>query len=391
MPLRPTADILRTVHVGEGKTLSSYDIAVIGGGLVGSATAYGLARQGMRVIVLDEGDIALRASRANFALVWVQGKGDGMPEYAAWARLSAEIWHELAAELMETSGVDVFHGKPGGLKFVLDAEEKQAYGEQLERIRSAASPPGFEYEFLDRKALHNLVPPLGPDVLGAYYSPHDGHCNSLFLLRALHAGLLKRGGTYRPHSRVDDIERTGGAFVVRAGSQRIHAGKVILAAGHGNVPLAPKVGLDVPIKPSRGQVMVTERFAPMLRYPTHLIRQTAEGSFMMGDTKEDVGFNVGTTLNGMQKIGATAVRVFPFLARARIVRVWSGIRIMPPDGFPIYDQSQSHPGAFTVNCHSGVSLAAAHVLRLAPHLAKGELPDSMSCFSAQRFLTERAA
>jgi hydrogen cyanide synthase HcnC len=62
------------------------DVAVIGGGLVGSAVAWGLARAGASVTLLDEGDDALRASRGNFGLVWVQGKGDGMPEYADWTR-----------------------------------------------------------------------------------------------------------------------------------------------------------------------------------------------------------------------------------------------------------------------------------------------------------------
>ena len=70
-------------------TVGPVDVVVIGGGLVGSAVAWGLGRAGARVVVLDEGDDALRASRGNFGLVWVQGKGDGMPEYAAWTRNSA--------------------------------------------------------------------------------------------------------------------------------------------------------------------------------------------------------------------------------------------------------------------------------------------------------------
>ena len=66
---------------------------------MGACVAWGLARQGLRVCVLDEGDIALRASRANFALIWVQGKGIGFPAYAAWTKAAAEAWPRLAAEL----------------------------------------------------------------------------------------------------------------------------------------------------------------------------------------------------------------------------------------------------------------------------------------------------
>ena len=71
---------------------SDYDVAVVGGGLVGVATAWGLAREGCRVVVLDEGDRAVRASRGNFALVWVQSKGLGLPEYAgAFAETGIDV------------------------------------------------------------------------------------------------------------------------------------------------------------------------------------------------------------------------------------------------------------------------------------------------------------
>ena len=76
------------------------DVAVIGGGLMGSAIAWGLARAGSRTAVLDEGDIAYRASRGNFALVWVQNKGIGMPQYAAWTIRSADAWRGFADTLI---------------------------------------------------------------------------------------------------------------------------------------------------------------------------------------------------------------------------------------------------------------------------------------------------
>ena len=75
-------------------TPQASDAVVIGGGLVGAAIAYGLVRKGLEVVLLDEGDVAYRASRGNFALVWVQGKGDGQPAYTQWTRASASEWPE---------------------------------------------------------------------------------------------------------------------------------------------------------------------------------------------------------------------------------------------------------------------------------------------------------
>ena len=77
------------------------ECVVIGGGVVGSAIAYGLAKRGEKPLVLDEGDTAIRSSRVNFGLVWLLGKGDGLPEYGFWTRRSADIWQQFADELQE--------------------------------------------------------------------------------------------------------------------------------------------------------------------------------------------------------------------------------------------------------------------------------------------------
>src|SRR4051812_25941501 len=91
-----------------------FDIAVIGGGLMGSAIAWGVARSGQRVAVLDEGDIAYRASRGNFALIWVHSKGLGLAPYSAWTMRSANAWTEFAGMLQSQTGLDVAFDRPGG-------------------------------------------------------------------------------------------------------------------------------------------------------------------------------------------------------------------------------------------------------------------------------------
>src|SRR5438552_12216327 len=100
-----------------------YDAIVIGGGLVGSAIAYGLARAGLQAALLDEGDVAFRASRGNFGLVWVQSKGDGAPHYQRWTRQSADEWPALAAELLSGTGIAVGHQRSGGVHLCLDEAE----------------------------------------------------------------------------------------------------------------------------------------------------------------------------------------------------------------------------------------------------------------------------
>src|SRR5256885_2787009 len=114
--------------------MTQFGAIVIGGGLVGAAIGYGLVRDGFKVAVLDEGDVAFRASRGNFGLVWVQSKGLGAPHYQRWSRLSADEWPNLAAELRERTQIDVGHARPGGVHLCLsDAElaERAAYMAQM--------------------------------------------------------------------------------------------------------------------------------------------------------------------------------------------------------------------------------------------------------------------
>ena len=163
------------------------------------------------------------------------------------------------------------------------------------------------------------------------------------------------------------IHGAGGDFALSTAEGEIVAGKVVIAAGNASRDLAPMVGLRAPMKPNRGQIMVTERTRPFMRYPVVTIRQTDEGTVMIGDSQLEGTSPDAMTMPVNAVMAARAVRMFPLLGRLNVVRMWSGIRVMTEDGFPIYDQSTTHPGAFLVTCHSGVTLAAVHATSLAPH------------------------
>lgn len=141
----------------------------------------------------------------------------------------------------------------------------------------------------------------------------------------------------------------------------------------------------VPVRPNKGQVLITERLAPLLRCATNYVRQTDEGTIQIGDSMEDVGYDDMVRAPVNTEIAARAVACFPALRHAKIVRTWAALRIMTPDGFPIYQESEQCPGAFVVTCHSGVTLAAQHALRVAPWVMGGERPPLLDAFPATRF------
>ncbi len=355
--------------------MERYDIAIIGGGMVGTAIGFGCAERGARVVVLDEGDVALRASRGNFGLVWGQSKGDGMPPYAEWTRQSIRMWPALAERASTLAGREVQYRATGGLGFCLDEKELEA---KTNFVRRRHNDGHATLRMLDRRDLLELMPgcPLGPEVLGASFDPADGHADPLTLLHGLHAGLRQAGGTHSPGAKVVAITPLGGVYrVTRADGAMLEAAKIVVAAGVATTPIAAMVGIDVPVRPVRGQNIVTERWASILPLPASALRQTGDGTIQIGVTNEDDGsFEIATTTAALAKMAARAIRVLPAIASARMVRSWAALRPMTPDGFPAYAESATHPGCFLAVCHSGVTLAAVHAGPLAAGILAGRLP-----------------
>lgn len=367
------------------KSTMPVDVLVIGGGVVGTSIAYGLAKAGDRVVLLDEGDDAYRAARGNFGLVWVQGKGLENPAYARWTMRAAAAWKAFGQELADETGTDVELQQVGGLTMCLDEAELANYSKKFATLREHMGGD-YPYAIMDAKQVSALLPQTGPDVVGAVYCERDGHVSPLRLLKALLQAFAQRGGTLVTGAQVQNIEHTQEGFVVTLVDGRIfNAARVVLSAGLGNRELAPMVGLSAPVQPNRGQILVSERLQPFLTHPTLYVRQTGEGVVQIGDSKEDVGLDDGTTLDQLSKIARRAVRCFPLLGQVNVVRTWGALRVMSPDGYPIYQQSTRCPGAFVVTCHSGITLAAMHAHVLTPWIRGGEEPAGIQSFKAERF------
>jgi octopine oxidase subunit B len=370
------------------------DIVVIGAGIVGAAIAYGLARRNLRVLVLDGDDRDHRAANANFGLVWVHGKGLGMPAYQRLTRDSVNQWPDFSAEIFASTSTDIHYKGGGGVHLCLSESELQQRQEVLHRLHKQLGAEEADAEMLDRRALEKLFPKVGfgPDVTGASLGHMDGHVNPMRLLSSLQAGIVLHNGVLRGGCPVHTLRSDkNGDYCVEFGSERVTSERLVIAAGLGSKELCDQVGLSVPIRSERGQILVTERLEPLLPLPMRGLRQTREGTVILGATRDDPGLSTATTFEAAVSLSRNAVRRIPALGKVRLVRQWAGLRTLTPDGYPIYSESRSHPGIFVALCHSGVTLAAAHANNLAEAIAAGELPSSLDVFHERRFDVSKVA
>ncbi|MDF1707404.1 MAG: FAD-dependent oxidoreductase [Paracoccaceae bacterium] len=371
----------------EGRTQVQADYAIIGGGIVGLSVAWGLLRIGRTVIVLDGDDGSFRASRGNFGLIWVQSKGLKQPAYARWTQGSAALWQGFAAELSDGTGADLSLRQDGGYDFYLDEAALEARVAQYAALREALGGE-YPFEVLGNNALRREEPEVGPRVAGAILHHQDGHVNPLRLLRSLALDVRRRGGQVLTGQSVADVDGVAEGLRVRCASgQVVTAGRVVLCAGLGAMDLGPRLGFLAPVRPQRGQVLVTEKLPPLMHRPSATIRQVDEGGIQIGASAEEVGLDDRVTIPTVAKIAAEAVAVMPRLAQAQMVRSWGALRIMSPDGLPIYQHSPTLPGVSLVTCHSGITLAAAHALLLPRWLEGADDAPDLGMFGEARFVS----
>jgi len=368
------------------------EITIIGGGVVGLSTALGLLEAGRRVTVLDGSDGDFRASQGNFGLVWLQGKGADFAPYAEWTRDAVAAWPSFAAMLEELTGTNLALDLSGGFEIFTDTTEFEDFSAALAR-QQALLGNRLNHEIVSGDDLRRMHPGIGPGVVGATFSAHDGHVNPLRLLRALRCAVSALGGHIIADATVKDVAaaRGGGFDLSLRDGKRFAAQRVVLCAGLGSTPLAAQLGFSTRVRPQRGELLVTEKLADRLPFLSSTIRQVDEGGVQIGGTKAEAGPDDGETLDVMAELARHAVTVFPALADVRVVRAWGALRVMSPDGYPVYARSPRHPDAHLVTCHSGVTLAPLHATVLAEWIDDTSNAPDLEAFDENRFALFDAA
>ena len=367
---------------------ASFDVVVVGGGVTGAAVGYGLAKRGVRTCLVDAVPTFSRASRANMGLIWCQSKALGCPQFVRWGFASSRAYGKLTEELRELTGIDTGYAPTGGIIPCLGEPELEQRAQFIEKLRLETEDGTYPASVLSRKELEGMLPkvPFGPEVSGGIWSNMDGYVDPLHLMFAFRKGFVKRGGTLIAGERVTEVTPAGGGYRLACGERTLECGKLVLAAGLGTRKLAAQLGADIPVFPNKSQVLLLERIpADVLPIPLLGIARTFGGTVMIGAAHENMGMDRTLTPEVLARNADWAIRVWPELARKRILRFWTGVWVWPKDAYPIYDRIPGHENAFVFAMHSAVSLAAVLERTLPDYVMGKPLPPDGSIFTLARF------
>jgi glycine/D-amino acid oxidase-like deaminating enzyme len=378
------------------------DVVVVGGGIVGAACAYYLARADVSVTLCERDDLAVGASGRNPGFVWMHTRRPGAQ--LELARLGRRLYDSLEAELER----EIDFRPNGGLIFFHSPEQRKVMEEFVEERRSA----GVDVELLDGDEARSLAPVLGEDVIGASYCREDAQITTAKVVEAFAAAAERLGARILRGAEVLEVRRTarGGVAGVTTTSGRVDAGGVVLATGVWAPALGVTLGLDLPIRPMRLQVVATgvrppeldvllygpsaipqyDVFASLPSFDAsafsddgtgrglpflELACQTREGRFLLGcpiDMPPEPVWE--PDLAGVGLICRSLPARLPALSSATFERAWAGCLPHTPDSLPVVDAAPDAPGLFVAAGHVFGNAAGPATGVLVSELVRGERP-----------------
>ncbi len=348
------------------------DVAILGAGIIGASCAYQLARRGVRVALIDRRMPTTGTSGACDGYVSISSKKPGL--VMAMAAESKRLYPEVVADI----GGDVEYRNCGGLLLV----EDPATVDQLEERAAGVRSYGFDMHHLDRAAMLEVEPNLSPGLHGAFRCPGEAIVSPYLMTLGQVARAVDRGATTLWEAGPIGFEMDGDLIAaVETTRGRVRAEQFVFAAGVWSAELGARLGLDLPVVPRRGELVVTERAPgiathylmsanyllakadpeaaakssdPLMRLGHGFcLEVNALGQCIIGSTRAFVGHDRSTTADGVAAIVREAIRRLPALAGVQMLRAFGGLRPYVPDKLPIIGRSGHVPNLMVATGHEG--------------------------------------
>lgn len=372
--------------------MPAHDVAIIGGGIIGSSIAWELARSKLRVVVLDRQQPGREASWAAAGILSPAPESPAAIAMVSLGRASITLYPEFVAAIEDASGESAGFRPKGTLQafFAQNAER------ELSTLIALHHGLGLAAEALRIEDARELEPALSEDVLAAALRPDEASVDNRALTRAAILAAQHAGAEFRPAIQVTGLLREGSRCTgVVAAGERIAASTVVLAAGCFSAEIAG-ISHYAPVRPARGQMVALR--APGVQIERVLWSERVyivprnNGRLVAGSTVEYVGFEKGVTAAGLQEILSAAIEMAPALETATIEECWSGLRPDSPDHLPILGPTDLD-GLLVATGHfrSGILLAPITAKLTREWITEQSVSVNWEVFSPMRFLAAQRA
>ena len=346
------------------------DVLVIGAGIIGCGIAYELAKAGVRIVVAERGDIGRESSWAGAGVCIAQRPGHH------WLnRLrneSQRLYPQWVAELKEQTGIDAEWCPCGRLELFGDESEWQRARQVAQSLRES----GVAVDVLTAEEGRQVEPAVTEQIVGALLWHDDAHVRNPRLVRALALAAMRRNAVFLTHSPVLSLRLNDYGVEAQAGNERVSAGSLVIAAGCWSNFVGAMLGVDIPVAPVRGQIVLLDAMPTLLRHivewgDVYLVPRR-DGKVLVGATVEFVGYDKRTTAEGVAMLLRTALQVVPSLRQGNFVTAWAGLR--PYAERPLIGQLAGSANTFVATGHFriGIQLAPATAFAIRDFLLRGE-------------------
>ena len=362
-------------------------IVVVGGGIIGCATAYQLAKAGCAVTLLERSTPGAEASSAAAGMLSPMG-GPSQPSFGRLALASWRLYPGVARELYAATGIDVELTTHGTIHPLFTVED----------IRAAAARAKWAVnrqlgvEAWDAGDLRTREPAMSTNVRGAMFVKADHWINNQRLVVAYARAAATAGVAFLSGCAVSRvIVEDGRTHGVVADGDRFEGDAVVLAAGAWSAALAASFGGRLPVEPRRGQMVALGHVPPVLTHCVHAndvyLVPRPSGELLIGATVERVGFQRAVTAQGIAGLLSTAIELVPALAGLPITRTWFGFRPWAPDGLPILGPWSGIDNLWVATAHyrEGILLAPITAQLMTEWIVGGAPSIDLDDFLPDRF------
>jgi len=338
----------------------SHDIVIVGGGVIGLAIAYALAREGLAPVVLDRSELGREASWAGAGLIPPESKQNVENPSIALRSHSARLFPAWSAALREETGIDIGYRRTGGVDVALTDPEDQSLRNAAGRWRAE----GIVFERLAPSDFTRVEPALRPELRSAYFLPDRAQVRNPRLLRALLEAVSHRGGRLMPWHAVEGFEIEKGRIVaVRTSEGNIPCGTVVVAAGAWSGRLFEHLGLHAPTPPVKGQIVLLRGDRRLLHriveHGKNYLVPRDDGRILIGATEENAGFDTRPTARGARDLLDEALGLCPVLGESVVEATWAGLRPGSIDTKPYIGAAPGFENLFVATGHKRAGLQLA--------------------------------